>query len=103
MELKTVVLKRKKDGIVGLFARSLAVMVGVTLTIVGALLVMTIIGILPGIGLCMFGILITVGGLKNTQQTKCPHCKKDVNVQKDAEDFRCPRCEKVSILNWITY
>lgn len=99
-ELKTVTVQRKKDGLAGVIARTFSVMIGLTLVLIGALLFITIIGILPGIGVMMIGMLMTAAGIANTQSVQCPHCKKRMNVQKDSEDFKCVRCEKAVILRW---
>lgn len=100
MELTTISLKRKKSGIAGLVGRSIAGIIGFFLLIAGALLMVTIIGILPGFGAGMTGLLMILAAFRNTQTVKCPHCKKAMNVQQNSEDFKCARCEKPTILEW---
>lgn len=100
MELTTLTVQRKKDGLGGIIGRAFAFIIGGALTLIGALVFITIIGILPGLGLMMFGILTLGAAVKNSQTVKCPHCKKNANIQKDSEDFNCPRCKKAVILNW---
>lgn len=100
MELATLTVQRKKDGVGSIIGRAFAFILGGLLTLVGALLFITIIGILPGLGLMMFGILTLGAAVRNAQTVKCPHCKKNANVQKDREDYECPRCKKQVILDW---
>ncbi|MEK4085109.1 hypothetical protein [Psychrobacillus sp. FSL K6-1415] len=100
MELATLTVQRKKDGLGGIIGRAISLMVGGTLTLIGALVFITIIGILPGLGLMMIGILMLGAAIKNSQTVVCPECKKKANVQKDSEEYKCLRCEKVIILNW---
>lgn len=100
MELATVTVQRQKDGLIGLIARAFSIMIGGTLMLIGGLLFITIIGILPGIGVIMIGIAMFAAGVSNTQTVTCPHCKKRRNVQKDSEDFKCLRCEKAVVLRW---
>lgn len=100
-ELKTITVNRKKDGLAGVIGRTFSIMIGGCLLLIGSLLFITIIGILPGIGLMMIGILMMAAGVKNTQPVQCPYCKKRRNIQKDSEDFKCLRCEKPTIINWI--
>ena len=102
-ELATVTVTRKKDGVAGIIGRAFSFIIGGCLLLIGALLFITIIGILPGIGLAMIGILMMAAGISNTQSVQCPHCKKRMNVQKDSEDFKCARCTKPVILRWIKY
>lgn len=99
-ELATVTITRQKDGLLGLIARAFSILIGGTLMLIGSLLFITIIGILPGIGVMMIGIAMFAAGIANTQTVICPHCKKRLNVQKDSEDFKCVRCEKAVILRW---
>ena len=101
MELATVTVQRKKDGLVGIFGRAISIMIGASLLLIGGLLFITIIGILPGMGVIMIGIAMLAAGISNRQTVQCPHCKKRVNVQKDSEDFKCAGCEKPTILSWI--
>lgn len=100
MELATLTVQRKKDGLAGIIGRAISIMIGGTLTLFGAILFITIIGILPGIGVMMIGFAMLAAGISNTQTVQCPHCKKRMNVQKDSEDFKCVRCEKAVILRW---
>lgn len=99
-ELATLTVQRKKDGLAGIIGRALSFIIGGCLALVGALLCITIIGILPGAGMAMIGILMMAAGISNAQAVQCPHCKKRMNVQKDSEDFKCVRCEKAVILRW---
>ena len=100
MELTTLTVQRKKDGIGGIIGRAIAFIAGGILTLIGALVFITIIGILPGLGLMMFGILTLGAAIKNSQTVVCPECKKKANVQKDSEDYECKRCKKTIILDW---
>mgnify|MGYP003545655720 CR=1 FL=1 len=100
MELATLTVQRKKDGLGGIIARAISFMVGGAITLIGALVFITIIGILPGLGLMMIGILMLGAAIKNSQTVVCPECKKKANIQKDSEDYECPRCKKAVILNW---
>lgn len=58
-----VALARLTGGFLGLTARLLAILVGLALFIVGAILTVTIIGAIAGIPLAMLGIRIMVRGL----------------------------------------
>lgn len=100
MELTTIQVQRKKDGLGSIIGRAFGFMIGGFMTLLGALLFITIIGILPGLGLMMFGILTLGAAVSNAQTVECPHCKKKQNVQKDVEDYRCKRCEKPVIIEW---
>lgn len=102
-ELKTLTVTRKKDGAGGAFARGMSVIFGVLLLMLGALLFITIIGILPGIGCIYIGVAMIAVGAANKQLVKCPHCAKSQAIQKDVEDFECARCKKPVIMRWIKY
>lgn len=100
-ELKTLTVQRKKDGFVGIIGRAVSFMVGGCLLLIGALLFITIIGILPGMGVMMIGMAMMAAGVSNKQAVKCPHCAKTMAIQKDVEDFECARCKQPVIMKWL--
>ena len=100
-ELKTLTVQRKKDGLAGIIGRAFSILMCGSLLLIGALLFITIIGILPGMGVMMIGIAMLAAGVANKQAVKCPHCAKTMAIQKDVEDFECARCKKAVIMRWI--
>ena len=98
MELAKLTVERRKDS--NAIGKFFGVIVGDTLVLIGLLLCVTIIGIIPGIGSVMLGLLMLAAAVRNMQTVQCPQCKKRVNIQKDIEDFKCPRCSTPVVVEW---
>jgi hypothetical protein len=101
IDSETVVLtvKRKKSSLAKGFGKLIAFIIGGTGILFSALLFITIIGILPAIGLFFMSLGIIYLGL-GKQRVKCPHCQKKQPVVNTAENFSCPKCRKLTVLNW---
>jgi hypothetical protein len=97
----TVVLdvEKKRSG----FGRGIGKLIAFTFGGLGiftsALLFLTIIGILPAIGLFFISLGIIYLAL-GKQQVKCPHCAKKQPVLQTAENFTCPKCRQLTVINW---
>ncbi|MFJ5716512.1 transposase zinc-binding domain-containing protein [Neobacillus sp. NPDC093127] len=66
---------------------------------ISGLLFLTIIGIFPAIGL-FFTSLGLIYVAQGKEQVACPHCKKKQPVLKSSENFTCPKCQKLTVINW---
>lgn len=91
-----VVKKKTPAGAVGKF---IGVSFGIFGVIIGAALCLTIIGILIGFPLMVASIGLIVGA-QGFQQVKCAHCDKRTKVLKTKENFDCPKCRQLTVINW---
>ncbi|MBO0962399.1 hypothetical protein J1P26_22105 [Neobacillus sp. MM2021_6] len=92
-------IERKKDSTARGIGKVFAFTFGGLGMFISCLLFLTIIGILPAIGLFFMSLgLIYVA--QGKQQVKCPHCKKHQPILKTAENFTCPKCKKLTVINW---
>lgn len=98
-ETLAIDVQRKKDGAARGIGKFFAFTFGVVGILCSALLFVTIIGILPAIGLFFMSIGLIYVAL-GKQAVKCPHCKKRQPVLKTAENFTCPKCRKLTVINW---
>jgi hypothetical protein len=98
-ETLAINVERKNSGFAKGFGKLLAFTIGGFGIFCSALLFITIIGILPAIGLFFMSLGIIYLGL-GKQQVKCPHCKKRQPVLKTAENFSCPKCKNLTVINW---
>ncbi|MED3649938.1 hypothetical protein [Heyndrickxia sporothermodurans] len=92
-------VEKKRSGFAKGFGRIIAYTIGGFGILLASLLCLTIIGIFPGIGLFFMSIgLIYLA--KGKQQVACPHCKKKQPVIQTAENFTCPKCRQLTVINW---
>jgi hypothetical protein len=92
-------VKRKKDGMARGFGKVIGYTIGITGIIFSCLLFATIIGIFPGITL-FFGSLGIIYLSSGKQQVSCPNCQKRQPVVKGVENFKCSKCQNLTIINW---
>jgi hypothetical protein len=92
-------IKKKKTSVFGVFGKFCAFAIGGFGILLSAFLFITIIGILPAIGLFYMSLGLIYLAL-GKQQVSCPHCKKKQHVLKTAENFNCPKCKNLTIINW---
>jgi hypothetical protein len=92
-------VKRKKDGMARGFGKVIGYTVGIIGIIFSCLLFATIIGIFPGITL-FFGSLGIIYLSSGKQQVKCPNCQKRQPIVKGVENFKCSKCQNLTIINW---
>jgi hypothetical protein len=92
-------VKRKKDGMARGFGKVVGYTVGIIGIIFSCLLFATIIGIFPGITL-FFGSLGIIYLSSGKQQVACPNCQKRQPVVKGVENFKCSKCQNLTIINW---
>lgn len=90
---------RKNSGFARGIGKLFAFVIGGIGVLVSALLFVTIIGILPGIGLFFTSLGIIALGL-GKQQVACPHCKRKQTVLKTALNFTCAKCRQLTVINW---
>ncbi|WP_332606884.1 hypothetical protein [Bacillus spizizenii] len=91
-----VVMKRSKTG----WARKLIFFPMAAFGFLGgALLCLTIVGIIPGFFIMAGSVGLVMAGL-NYRQVKCPNCKKKNYVVSAVEDFKCSRCGNPTIIEW---
>lgn len=90
---------KKKSGMAKGFGKVVAFTVGGFGILCSSLLFLTIIGILPAIGLFFIslGVIYTAIG---KQQIACPHCAKKQPVLQTAENFTCAKCRQLTVINW---
>lgn len=96
--IQTIEVKRKKSA-AGVIGRGFCLIVGGLGFIMSALLMITIIGAIPGFFMMVgsTGFLALAIGFQNV---KCPSCKKVNTVSQHAEDFKCKRCSTPVIIDW---
>ena len=91
-----VVKKKTPAGAVGKF---IGVAFGIIGVLIGAALCLTIIGILIGFPLMVMSVGLIIGA-QGFQQVKCAHCGKRTKVLKTKENFDCPKCRQLTVINW---
>jgi hypothetical protein len=99
-ETLAIDIRRKKDGAARGIGKFFAFLFGGFGIIISCLLFVTIIGILPAIGIFYMSIGLIYVAL-GKQAVKCPHCQKRQPVLKTAENFTCPKCRRLTVINWI--
>ncbi|MFB5557484.1 hypothetical protein ACE41A_22370 [Bacillus cytotoxicus] len=92
-------LKEKKSSTGNQLKRLIYFLIGVFGLLISVVLLFTIIGILPGIGLTFFSVLFIYGAM-GKQLVKCPNCTKKQYVVHKAEGFICRRCNKRTLIEW---
>jgi hypothetical protein len=92
-------VKRKKDGMARGFGKVIGYTIGIIGIIISCLLFATIIGIFPGITL-FFGSLGIIYLSSGKQQVACPNCQKRQPVVKGVENFKCSKCQNLTVVNW---
>jgi hypothetical protein len=90
---------RKKNSFASGFGKLFAFTIGGFGIVLSSLLFLTIIGIIPSIGLFFMSLGLIYLAL-GKQQVSCPHCKKKQPVLKTAENFTCHKCKSLMVLNW---
>ncbi|MED4309151.1 hypothetical protein C6W27_09075 [Bacillus paralicheniformis] len=97
MEYKTVTVEKKRFGI----TRIISLFIGVFTMFVAVLLFITIIGILPGLGLSFLSLpffAIALGGARY----ECPNCGFNKNfVTTGKVNDSCRRCKQNIAIDWI--
>jgi hypothetical protein len=98
-ETRAIDVVKKKSGFASGIGKLFAFTIGGFGILLSALLFITIIGILPAIGLFFvsLGIIYLAMG---KQQVACPHCKKKQPVLQTAENITCPKCRQLTVINW---
>ncbi|GIN10137.1 hypothetical protein J26TS2_00040 [Shouchella clausii] len=97
---ETIAVKRKKKGVFNLLGRVLLGLFGLFGFMLAAILILTIIGIIPGMAIMASSLLFIGIAFLDMQEVRCPHCNKKVGVHKKAEDFECKRCKRTTIIDW---
>lgn len=98
-EKLSIDVERKKDGMARGIGKWLGYLIGITGILFSGVLFITIIGIFPAIGL-FFGSLGVIYLASGKQQVKCPHCKKRQPIVKGVENFKCSKCQNLTVVNW---
>lgn len=83
-----------------LLTQSVGAVIGLALMLIGILLMITIIGILPGIGALLLGGVIAVLNMPKTS-VRCPACGLDSPAPLKAKNMSCESCETVTPLKWV--
>ena len=73
---------------------------GLILMAIGVLLMITIIGILPGIGAVLLGGVIAIMSMPKTP-VNCPACGLDTPAPFKAKNMTCENCETLTPLKWV--
>lgn len=99
IELSRIEVKRNKNAS-RILGRIISFIIGVAGLLASMILIITIIGIIPGF-LLFIASLTLVALSFGFQTVKCPECKKANTVGPLAEDFKCKRCNTPVIIDWI--
>jgi len=98
-ELSIMEVERKKGSAAGFVGRLFAFTIGGFGILISCLLFVTIIGILPSIGL--FGISLgIIYAAMGKQKVACPYCGKKAHVMKHAENLSCSKCRQHTVIDW---
>lgn len=97
-EIQTVQIEVKKSK-TGLLRKLIFFPAATLGFLIGLVLCVTIIGIIPGFLMLTGSVGLFMAGL-NYRQVICPHCKKKIFIANKAEDFKCKRCAKPTIIEW---
>ncbi|WP_078382330.1 DUF5362 family protein [Sutcliffiella halmapala] len=89
----------KKKSALGSVGKFLGLIVGGTGILIGAILCITIIGILFGLPLMIasMGLILSVQGY---QMISCPTCNKKQKVLQSKENLDCVKCRQFTVINW---
>lgn len=99
--VRVEVLKRRMS--VGrIIPRVLSGLIGLFLLLVAGILFITIIGILPGLGLGSIGLLFLIGAFTGSEQFECPRCgfKKNI-ILYGKHNASCRKCKQNIAIDWI--
>lgn len=80
--------------------RVLLLMLGIPLFIGGALMMVTIILILPGLGTMAFGAFMIVGACLGIQKERCLECDKYTYLIKLKQNQDCLKCKQKYKIKW---
>ena len=72
---------------------------GFSMSVLGAILIVTIIGILPGIGMFLTGAFVIFLSLPKVKMN-CPACDKEIKAIYPFENVKCERCETKIPIEW---
>lgn len=78
---------------------AVGVLAGFSMAVLGAILMVTIIGLLPGIGLLLTGSLIIYLSSPKVA-TNCPACDKEIKAIYPFEKTKCDRCDTKIPVEW---
>lgn len=92
-------LEEKKSSTSNQLKRSIYFSIGLIGLLISAVLFLTIIGILPAIGLAFFSVAFMYKAM-GKQIVKCPNCTKKQPVVHNTEGFICRRCNKRTLVEW---
>jgi len=98
-ETRVIEVERKKGSAMGFVGRMIGFIVGGFGVLISCILFVTIIGILPAIGLFGMSLGIIYAAL-GKQKVACPHCGKKSPVIKTAENFTCSKCRQLTVIDW---
>ena len=72
---------------------------GLVLLVAGLLSAVTIVGLLPGIGLVIVGFLLLYFGRPKTI-IKCNNCGGDVPARLEDKQAKCEHCDTIHPIKW---
>lgn len=79
---------------------SIGAFFGITLAILGVLMMITIILFIPGIGLFLAGTTLAYGSLPR-KKSDCPVCSLELKAKLNAKNTKCQHCETIVPIKWI--
>lgn len=94
IEVRTLEKPKFKTGSMGKFVT------GAFLLFFGVILMITIIGILPGIGLFIGGFMMMWFGLP-TVDIECYACGSEVKARQDVKQAKCEHCNTINPVKWV--
>jgi hypothetical protein len=99
-DVQHVELRPKRSGWTLPF-RLLSMLLGGFGLLLSSILFITIIGIIPAIGLGAMSMGLVYVGM-NRQPVKCPHCSHGRNyVRNGALNFACRKCRHLMVIDWL--
>lgn len=92
-------IEKRKFGIIEILLRTCSMIIGLLGLLISGLLCITIIGLIPGMGLGAASLLFVYFGA-GKQTVTCPNCNKKQSVTQNIENMKCKKCEKLTLLEW---
>lgn len=80
--------------------RLVLMMLGVPMLLLGCFMMITIILIIPGMGIGMLGLLMLAGACMGIQNERCLECEKKTYLVKFKKEQECMWCRQKYSINW---
>lgn len=102
MDFVRVEVLRRRMTVGRLVPRIFLAISGIILLLISAILMITIIGILPGLGLGSFSLFLIVASFSGGERFKCPRCGFEKNIALyGRHNATCSKCKQNIAIDWI--